>query len=65
MHNPAYLDKVLKIAFLEGIDLTIQKLADHLHMTRSSLSKVMNGHAFMSSALAVKLELAVFCKAKF
>ncbi|WP_208433409.1 HigA family addiction module antitoxin, partial [Bartonella taylorii] len=50
---------------LEVMRLTIQKLADHLHMTRASLSRVINGHASMSIELAVKLELAGFSKAKF
>ncbi|MGF7157300.1 addiction module HigA family antidote [Bartonella heixiaziensis] len=50
---------------MEEMGLTIQKLADHLHMTRAFLSRVINGHASISSELAVKLELAGFSKAKF
>ncbi|WP_375619768.1 HigA family addiction module antitoxin [Bartonella sp. TS25HLJMH] len=65
MHNPAHPGEVLKVAFLEEMGITIQRLADHLHMTRASLSRVINGHASMSTELAVKLELAGFSKAKF
>lgn len=65
MHNPAHPGEVLKVAFLEEMEITIQKLADHLHVTRASLSRVINGHASMSTELAVKLELAGFSKAKF
>ncbi|WP_375623576.1 HigA family addiction module antitoxin [Bartonella sp. TT119HLJHH] len=65
MHNLAHLGEVLKVAFLEEMRITIQKLADHLHMTRASLSRVINGHASMSTELVVKLELAGFSKAKF
>ncbi|OPB31535.1 HigA family addiction module antitoxin [Bartonella sp. AR 15-3] len=65
MHNPAHPGEVLKVAFLEEMGLSIQKLADHLHITRASLSRVINGHASMSTELAVKLELAGFSKAKF
>lgn len=65
MHNPAHPGEVLKVAFLEEMGLSIQKLADHLHMTRASLSRVINGHASMRTELAIKLELAGFSKAKF
>lgn len=37
MHNPAHPGEVLKVAFLEEMGITIQKLADHLHMTRASI----------------------------
>ncbi|AGF75761.1 HigA family addiction module antitoxin [Bartonella vinsonii] len=62
IHHPG---EVLKVAFLEEMGITIQKLADHLHMTRASLSRVINGRASISTELAVKLELAGFSKAKF
>lgn len=62
---PTHPGEVLKVAFLEEMGITIQKLADHFHMTRASLSRVINGHASMSTELAIKLELAGFSKAKF
>nr|WP_273782620.1 HigA family addiction module antitoxin [Bartonella sp. ML69XJBT] len=54
MHNPAHPGEVLKVTFLQEMGITIQKLADHLHMTRASLLRVLNGHASMSIELAVK-----------
>ncbi len=33
-HNPAHSSEVLKVAFLEEMGITIQKLAYRLHMTK-------------------------------
>lgn len=51
MHSSAHLGEVLKVAFLEEMGLTIQKVVDHLHMTRASLSRV--GHASTNTKFAV------------
>ncbi len=33
-HNPAHSSEVLKVAFLEEMEITIQKLAYRLHITK-------------------------------
>ena len=58
MHNPPHPGEVLKEALIEALGLTITEAAEHLYITRVALSRVLNGHAGISSNLAIRLEKA-------
>lgn len=56
MHNPPHPGSVLK-DYLGGISVT--EAAKHLRVSRVSLSRVLNGQAAISPAMALKLSQAL------
>ena len=56
MHNPPHPGSVLK-DYLGGISVT--QAAKHLRVSRVSLSRVLNGQAAISPAMALKLSQAL------
>ncbi len=56
MHNPAHPGEVLKE--LMG-DAEVTAFAARLQVDRTTLSRLLNGHAGVSAAMALKLEAAL------
>jgi len=55
MHNPAHPGRILAY-YLEGRSVT--EVAQHLHVTRPALSRVLNGKAGVSADMALRLSEA-------
>ena len=58
MHNPAHPGEILKELVIEPLELTITDVAEHLNVSRKTLSKVLNGLGAITPEMAVRLELA-------
>ena len=58
MHNPAHPGEILKELVIEPLELTITNVAEHLNVSRKTLSKVLNGRGAITPEMAVRLELA-------
>ena len=56
MHNPAHPGEVLR-EFLG--DITVTEAAHRLHVTRVSLSRILNGTNGISADMAMRLEKAL------
>lgn len=48
--------EILKMELVEGRNLTITKIAEHLDMTRANVSNVLNGHSSVTPNMALRLE---------
>ncbi|MFC3094245.1 addiction module antidote protein, HigA family [Alteromonas sediminis] len=59
--NPAHPGEILKELVIESLGVTITDAAEHLGVSRKTLSKILNGNAAISPEMAVRLEL-VFSK---
>ena len=57
MHNPAHPGEILKELVLEPLKLTITDAAEHLNVSRKTLSKVLNGRGAITPEMALRLEL--------
>lgn len=55
MHNPPHPGLVVR-EYLDGI--TVSYAAKHLGVTRTALSRILNGRAGISPTMAIKLEKA-------
>ncbi|EJA7355526.1 HigA family addiction module antitoxin [Vibrio parahaemolyticus] len=58
MHNPAHPGEILKEMVIEPLELTITDVAEHLNVSRKTLSKVLNGLGAITPEMAVRLGLA-------
>ncbi|AVW96079.1 TPA: HigA family addiction module antitoxin [Vibrio cholerae] len=58
MHNPAHPGEILKELIIEPFELTITDVAEHLNVSRKTLSNVLNGRGAITPEMAVRLELA-------
>lgn len=57
MHNPAHPGEILKELVITPLDLTITDVAEHLNVSRKTLSKVLNGRGAITPEMALRLEL--------
>ena len=57
MHNPAHPGEILKELVIEALELTITDVAQHLDVSRKTLSKVLNGKGAITPEMALRLEL--------
>ncbi len=57
MHNPAHPGAVLKDA-LESIPMSVTDFAAHIGMSRTNMSRVLNGRAGVTPKLSIKLSQA-------
>jgi antitoxin HigA-1 len=55
MKNPPHPGEIIKELCIEPLGITIQEAADALGVTRSTLSKVVNGKSAISPEMAVRL----------
>ncbi|WP_334032267.1 HigA family addiction module antitoxin [Alteromonas sp. P256] len=58
MHNPAHPGEILKDLVIDALELTITDVAQHLDVSRKTLSKVLNGKGAITPEMALRLELA-------
>ena len=56
MHNPAHPGEILREDILPALGLKVTEAADQLGVTRVAFSRVLNGHAAISSEMALRLE---------
>lgn len=56
MHNPSHPGEILREDVLPALGLSVTEAADALGVTRVALSRVLNGHAAVSSEMALRLE---------
>ena len=52
MHNPSHPGRILA-SYMTGH--TVKEVAEHLGVTRTALSRVLNGHAGVSAEMALRL----------
>lgn len=55
MHNPAHPGEILR-EFLPP-SMTIEQVANRLHVSRVQLSRVLNGHSSISADMAIRVGL--------
>ena len=58
MHHPARPGEILKELVIEPMELTITDVAEHLNISRKTLSKVLNARGSITPEMAIRLELA-------
>ncbi|UUZ44961.1 HigA family addiction module antitoxin [Janibacter limosus] len=58
MKNPVHPGEILREDVLADLGLTVSEAANRLGVSRVSLSRVLHGHAGISSTLAIRLEAA-------
>lgn len=58
MFNPAHPGEIIKDLVIESLGLTITDVANHLNVSRKTLSKVLNARGSVTPEMAVRLELA-------
>jgi len=57
MRNPAHLGEILKELVLDPLGLSVTDAADHLGVSRKTLSKVLNGRGTVTPEMALRLEM--------
>lgn len=65
MHNHPHPGKLLREDVLAPLGIEITEAAHRLGMSRTALSRVVNGHAGISPDLAIRLERAGVSTARF
>lgn len=55
MHEPLHPGLVVKDALIDGAKLTVTEAAKKLDVTRTTLSRLLNGHAGISPEMALRL----------
>ncbi|HUP21865.1 MAG TPA: HigA family addiction module antitoxin [Thermoanaerobaculia bacterium] len=58
MHEPPHPGEVIRLLCLEPLGLTVGRAAAGLGVTRKTLSQLLNGHAGISSEMALRLSEA-------
>ncbi len=58
MFNPAHPGGILKELLIDSLELTITDVAQHLDVSRKTLSKILNAKGSITPVMAVRLELA-------
>ena len=58
MHNPAHPGEILKALVLDALEVNITEAAEHLNVSRKTLSKIINGNGAITPEMALRLELA-------
>lgn len=56
MYNPPHPGETLREDILPALGITVTQAAAQLGVTRAALSRVLNGHAAISPAMALRLE---------
>ncbi len=58
MHNPAHPGEIMRELLLEPLNLSVTQAAEHLGVSRKTISKVLNGRGMVTPEMAVRLEKA-------
>lgn len=57
IHNPLHPGEIVKDALFEGTTLTVTEASKRLHVNRTTLSRLLNGHAGISADMAYRLAI--------
>jgi len=55
IHKPLHPGILVKDALIDNTGLSVTDAADHLGVTRTTLSRLLNGHAGISPEMAIRL----------
>ena len=55
MHNPLHPGQIVKDALIDGANLSVTEAAQRLGISRTALSRLLNGHAGISPEMALRL----------
>ena len=58
MHNPPHPGEIIKSLCLEPLGVSVTEAAKALHVSRKTLSAILNGRAGISPEMAVRLSIA-------
>ena len=58
MHNPPHPGEILKELYLDPLALTVTDTANALHVSRKTLSALLNGRGGISPVMAMRLARA-------
>ena len=58
MHNPSHPGELLR-TWIEGANLTVTQLADHIGVTRATLSRIINSHTGVTAEMDLRLHQAL------
>jgi addiction module HigA family antidote len=58
MHNPPHPGEFIREVCLEPLGLSVTKAAEHLGVTRKTLSELLNGYSGISTEMAIRLGIA-------
>ena len=58
MHNPPHPGEILRELCLKPIGLSVTEAAKALHVSRKTLSEILNGRAGISPEMAIRLAIA-------
>ena len=56
MYNPPHPGEVLKDLVLDELNISITEAAEHLNVSRKTLSKILNGRGAVTPEMALRLE---------
>ncbi len=57
MHEPSHPGLILKSLVLDPLSLSVTDVAEHLSVSRKTLSKILNGRGAITPEMAMRLEL--------
>ncbi|BBO29230.1 transcriptional regulator [Alteromonas sp. I4] len=57
LYNPAHPGEILRELVVETLGLTVTDVAQHLNVSRKTVSKVLNAKGVITPEMAVRLEL--------
>ena len=57
MYNPAHPGEILRELIIEPLRLTVTDTAEHLGVSRKTLSKILNGRGAVTPEMALRLEM--------
>ncbi|MEH6585242.1 MAG: HigA family addiction module antitoxin [Halioglobus sp.] len=58
MNNPAHPGEILRDLIIEPLKLTTVNVAEHLCVSRKTLSKILNGKGAITPEMSLRLEIA-------
>ncbi len=58
MFNPPHPGEVIKMDYLEPLELSVTEVAEGLKVSRKNLSEIVNGHTGISPEMALRLSMA-------
>ncbi len=58
MHNPPHPGEVIRVLCLEPLGMSVTEAAEHLGVSRKTLSSVLNGRSGVSPEMAIRLSIA-------
>lgn len=61
MHNPSHPGELLR-TWIEGANLNVTQLADHIDVTRATLSRIIKGQARVTAEMDLRLHQALITR---